>query len=78
MYDNDTKYLYYNLGTGMPAQGGTNKVYLSLNENKTISYETQKLIKDKKLFVADREVGKEKEEKQQEEDGAAVDTDNYV
>tara|TARA_B100000963_G_C22331160_1_gene538718 strand:+ start:74 stop:208 length:135 start_codon:yes stop_codon:yes gene_type:complete len=37
-----------------------------------------KLIKDKKHFAVDQEVGKAKEEKLQEEDGAAVDTDNYV
>ena len=54
LYDNDTKYLYYNLGTGMPSQGGTNKVYLSLNENKTISYETQKLIKDNSYYTIKR------------------------
>jgi len=35
-----------------------------------------KRIKDKKHFVADQEVGKEKEVKPLEEDGAAVDIDN--
>ncbi len=33
----------------------------------------QKLIKDKKLFVVDQKAGQEKEEKQLEKDGAAVD-----
>jgi len=37
-----------------------------------------KRIKDKKHFVADQEVGKEKEVKPLEEDGAAVDTDNIM
>ena len=37
-----------------------------------------KLIKDKKLFVADQEAGKAKEVKLQEEDGAAVDIDNII
>lgn len=38
----------------------------------------QKHIKDKKHFAVDLKAGLEKEEKQLEEDGAAVDTDNYV
>tara|TARA_Y100001954_G_C15715909_1_gene555582 strand:+ start:65 stop:187 length:123 start_codon:yes stop_codon:yes gene_type:complete len=37
-----------------------------------------KHIKDKKHFAVDQEAGKAKEEKPLEEDGAAVDTDNYV
>jgi hypothetical protein len=37
-----------------------------------------KLIKDKKHFAVDQEVGKVKEGKRQEEDGAAVGIDNYV
>jgi len=36
----------------------------------------QKHIKDKKHFAVDQEVGREKEVKPLEEDGAAVDTDN--
>lgn len=38
--------------------------------------QVQKHIKDKKHFAVDQEVGKVKEEKPLEEDGAAVDTDN--
>ena len=54
LYDNDTEYLYYNLGTGMPKESGTNKVYLSQNENKNISYQTKKLLEEYSYFKINR------------------------
>ena len=43
-YDNETEYLYYNLGTGMPKDIGLETVDLSKNEKNMIDFEIKDLI----------------------------------
>ena len=53
-YDNETEYMYYNLGTGMPKDISIKTVYLSKNERRTIDFKTQALINKYKFFEIDR------------------------